>query len=538
MRQFIDRLSIRSKIIAGNALLLALFVLGLGIGLALMNRVAEATLHLRAEVVPTLGLLGDIHGAGARLLAEIGNYATLAMFDRAMGGAAVVDNEAETASEDAAARLVAGERAQMGEARERLRNLFAAFDVVPFQRELDDRGNIGSHAQIYDVRRRLGADIANLLEQSLELERLAGSEPYAQMLARLETLEATEELFEETIHEAKLVVTAEAEALQTTIDRRLATALAVSVVALLAGIALVAAGSLFTARRIAGPIIARRDVARRLGAGDLGARPVRSSADEIGELEGAFASMADDLEDSIEHQTRQSRLAGLGELAGTVNHELRNPLSTISNTLLTLRRTAAAEDAEALRLIDRIDRNAERCIDIVSDFLDFARPPVAAREPMAFDPWLGAVLDEYELPASLTLERALDAPVMVALDGERFRRVVGNLLDNAVQALTDGAWQPPAGTPRRITVGTSSADGKLLLSVADTGPGILPEHMGKIFEPLFTTKSFGIGLGLSAVQRIVQQHDGTVGVEGIAGTGVCFTIRLPLAEGGLRGAAA
>ena len=131
----------------------------------------------------------------------------------------------------------------------------------------------------------------------------------------------------------------------------------------------------------------------------------------------------------------------------------------------------------------------------------------------------------------------LAAPVKVELDGERFRRVLLNLLDNAVQAMTDAGWQPAPASPRRITVRTAVAGRELLLSVADTGPGILPEHMAKVFEPLFTTKSFGIGLGLAAVRRIVGQHDGTIAVDGSTGPGVCFTIRLPLARQDMRGAA-
>jgi signal transduction histidine kinase len=248
--------------------------------------------------------------------------------------------------------------------------------------------------------------------------------------------------------------------------------------------------------------------------------------------------MARDLKDSIEQQTRQSRLAGLGELAGTVNHELRNPLTTISNSVEMLRHRLPDADAETGRLVDRIDRNVERCVDIVGDFLDFARPPVATRRPTAFDTWLDGVLDEHRAPDSVVVERALDAGATVALDGDRFARVVGNLLDNAAQAMTDESWRPAAGTLRRITVQTGVADGMLVLTVADTGPGITPENMVRLFEPLFTTKSFGVGLGLAAVRRIVTQHDGTIEVASTAGAGVRFTIQLPLAEPREHGAAA
>ncbi len=531
MRRFTDRLGIRGKILAGNAVLLLLFVLGLGGGLWVTNRAGEAARHLREEAVPTLNLLGDIHGAGARLLAETGNYVALALLNREDAAGAAADARFR----EKEARLTADERAQLGEMQDRLRDAFAALESISLHS--DEGEKPGDHAMIDDLRQHLGNLVAAMIGQSSEIERLAQTATKADTLERLEVLEATEQSFEETIQHTKRLEVAEAEALQAAIDRRLSAALWMSAAALLAGVVLVGASSLFIARRIGGPIVALRDMARRLGAGDLDVRPARGSADEIGELEDAFVKMAQDLRDSIERQTRQSRLAGLGELAGTVNHELRNPLSTICNSLVTLRRRMPAADGETVRLLDRIDRNVERCIHIVGDFLDFARPPVAARAPTGFDAWLIEVLEEYQFPPSVDVERVLAAPVKVELDGERFRRVLLNLLDNAVQAMTDAGWQPAPASPRRITVRTAVAGRELLLSVADTGPGILPEHMAKVFEPLFTTKSFGIGLGLAAVRRIVGQHDGTIAVDGSTGPGVCFTIRLPLARQDMRGAA-
>jgi signal transduction histidine kinase len=112
----------------------------------------------------------------------------------------------------------------------------------------------------------------------------------------------------------------------------------------------------------------------------------------------------------------------------------------------------------------------------------------------------------------------------IDIDGERVRRVVINLIENAAQALGE---MPADGAERRITVQTSADQGGVEIRVADTGPGIPPENLARIFEPLFSTKSFGTGLGLATVKQIVGQHGGTIDVDSTIGQGTCFTIRLP-----------
>jgi signal transduction histidine kinase len=113
---------------------------------------------------------------------------------------------------------------------------------------------------------------------------------------------------------------------------------------------------------------------------------------------------------------------------------------------------------------------------------------------------------------------------VVAADSDRVRRVVINLVENAAQALAEMA----ADREKRIAVRTTIADGELVLTIADTGPGIAPENLSRIFEPLFSTKSFGTGLGLPTVKQIVNQHGGIIAVDSEVGRGTCVTVRLPL----------
>jgi signal transduction histidine kinase len=115
----------------------------------------------------------------------------------------------------------------------------------------------------------------------------------------------------------------------------------------------------------------------------------------------------------------------------------------------------------------------------------------------------------------------------VALDRERFRQIVVNLVDNAAQALADAGWTPTDDRQRTIIVRTEAAGPHVRLSVTDNGPGIPQDRLPKIFEPLFTTKSFGVGLGLPTVRQIVEQHGGTIDVESTVDVGTVFTIWLP-----------
>jgi PAS domain S-box-containing protein len=223
----------------------------------------------------------------------------------------------------------------------------------------------------------------------------------------------------------------------------------------------------------------------------------------------------------------QKQMATLGQVAATVSHELRNPLGAIRNSMALVRQLTRDKQLGVERALDRVDRNIERCTVIISDLLDFTRRKELNRQPTAIDAWLAEMLAEHLLPDGVALERDLRANDEVAIDREKFRQVVVNLVDNAAQALKDPIWQPPEGHRRCIIVRTETAGPHVRLSVIDSGPGIAPDVIARIFEPLFTTKSFGVGLGLPTVRQIVEQHGGTINVESRINEGSSFTIWLP-----------
>ena len=223
---------------------------------------------------------------------------------------------------------------------------------------------------------------------------------------------------------------------------------------------------------------------------------------------------------------KKQRLSVLGQFTATVADELRNPLSAIRNTLFTMRQIAIDSGLALDRPIARIQRSIARCDRIIGDLLEYTRAPELSRVPVGFDAWLSDVLAEHNLPSTVMLVQELEAgDAVVRVDAERIRHVVINLIDNAVQALGEMA---PGGGANTITVRSAVSDGVLELAVSDNGPGIPRETISRIFEPLFSTKSFGTGLGLATVKQIVGQHGGAISVDSDVGIGTTISIRLPL----------
>lgn len=223
---------------------------------------------------------------------------------------------------------------------------------------------------------------------------------------------------------------------------------------------------------------------------------------------------------------KKERLSVLGQLTATVAHELRNPMSAIRNTLFTIKELAAGGGLKLDRPVARMERSIERCDRIIADLLEYTRNRELNRTTLCFDRWLAEVSGEQSIapPVALALEMGA-GEAEVPIDPDRMRRVVINLVENAVHALAE----LPPEREKRITLRTEAVEGELVLTIADTGPGIAPETLARIFEPLFSTKSFGTGLGLPTVKQIVNQHGGIIAVDSPPGEGTRVTVRLPLA---------
>jgi len=261
--------------------------------------------------------------------------------------------------------------------------------------------------------------------------------------------------------------------------------------------------------------------------GEGGVVGIRTDISARKETELQLQKTLDELKAATDRLARQERLSMLGQVAGTVSHELRNPLSAIRNSMALVRQLTNGKGTGVERALERVDRNVERCARIINDILDFTRVRELSRQPVTLDAWLGETLTEIAVPASVVVRRDFLFGDDAALDRDRFRQIIVNLVDNAAQALADPGWTPTDDRQRTITVRTEAAGPHVRISVTDNGPGIPQDRLPKIFEPLFTTKSFGVGLGLPTVRQIVEQHGGTIDVESMVEVGTAFTIWLP-----------
>ena len=225
---------------------------------------------------------------------------------------------------------------------------------------------------------------------------------------------------------------------------------------------------------------------------------------------------------------KQERMSLLGQLTASVAHELRNPLSTIRNTMLAIHEVARAKGFAVDKQLARVERTIDRCDGIIADLLDYAGTRELNPTPLALDQWLGEVLDQERLPERITLECRLAAPgAIVPIDSERLRCAIANLIENAAEAIVDA----PGLTERRITISTYAATNTATSSaeivIADTGPGMPQDVLARAFDPLFSTRAFGTGLGLPTVKRIVEQHGGDLAIGSALGSGTRVQIRLP-----------
>jgi signal transduction histidine kinase len=256
------------------------------------------------------------------------------------------------------------------------------------------------------------------------------------------------------------------------------------------------------------------------------------AADEIRTLnttlESRIEARTQELERAQQDLLKAERLATLGKLTATVAHEIRNPLGVISASSMLLENLLQDPEGRVQEILGRMTRNIERCDRVVSELLDFTRIAGSGLREIAFDSWLHEVLDEYPLGMGIEIERDLrSADAIVKFDADLLRRAVLNFLDNACQAMMGSPEEDPSEAGGRVTIHTHVLGEMLNLEISDTGCGISETVKPRIFEPLFSTKSFGVGLGLSVVRQIVEQHGGEFDIKSTENTGTTAALRIP-----------
>jgi signal transduction histidine kinase len=217
-------------------------------------------------------------------------------------------------------------------------------------------------------------------------------------------------------------------------------------------------------------------------------------------------------------QKQTDRLAAIGQVAGGVAHEVRNPLNVIKTSVYFLLNAKNPQPEKILAHLQRIERQVELADQVVTALNDFARLPVPEMHPLELEPFLHEVL-ELNPPGDgirVELNRAVDARPVLG-DPQQLRIVFGNLIRNARDAMPDGG---------SLNLTIRQLKDEVEVDIRDTGVGIRPEDLGKVMEPLFSTKTRGIGLGLSITRAIVEKHSGKLSVASQLGAGTTFTVRL------------
>lgn len=227
------------------------------------------------------------------------------------------------------------------------------------------------------------------------------------------------------------------------------------------------------------------------------------------------------LQDNVEHLKRAARMSALGQLSAALAHEIRNPLASIEGAAYV-----AQSEHDAVRtseFLQIIRKETGRLNNLVTHFLEFARP--RSPELTAVDPRL--LIDSVSmLVARMATETGVQivneispaAPSMQC-DSEQMKQVLLNLILNAIQAMPEGG---------QLKLSAEAFDKFLMLRVADTGPGISAQNADQIFDPFFSTKQNGTGLGLPIAYQIVQQHGGELILESNSSRGCCFALRMPV----------
>lgn len=232
----------------------------------------------------------------------------------------------------------------------------------------------------------------------------------------------------------------------------------------------------------------------------------------------------------LEEQLRRNeRLAALGRLAAGVAHEVRNPLSSIKG-FATILASRSGQDEGARKISSVMVQEVERINRVVSELLDFARPTDLHRSRHQCRDLLQRTRDLIEADArqrNVTLDFSVHPEdLQLEVDADRFSQIMLNLCLNAIEAMDDGGI---------ITVEATAQEGEVLFRISDSGRGIHPDHLPHVFDPYFTTKPEGVGLGLANVHKLVEAHGGDITVESRTGSGTAFTIRFPASESGAGG---
>ncbi len=253
------------------------------------------------------------------------------------------------------------------------------------------------------------------------------------------------------------------------------------------------------------------------------------------------------LVEAQEELVRKEKLATLGKLAGCVGHELRNPLGVMNNAVYFLKTVMTGTDDTVREYLDIIKHEIDNSQRIITDLLDFSRTRPPQTRSVTASELVNETVGRCQIPENVLLRTELpDSLPCLKVDPLQMEQVFQNIITNAVQAMPDGGdltisarsiqgsiFKGPCAGEKDTGEGAMAAgeEGKFMeISVADSGEGITPENMKKLFQPLFTTKARGIGLGLVVSRNLTEANGGRIEVASCPGEGTVFAVKLPIEE--------
>lgn len=263
----------------------------------------------------------------------------------------------------------------------------------------------------------------------------------------------------------------------------------------------------------------------------IAALEIAIDINERKQLQNKLAGYSQKLEEIVQKRTgelkktqaelvKSERLAAIGELAGMIGHDLRNPLTGIKNSAYFLKKKGYELPPEQNReMLDTIDKCVDYSNRIINDLLDYSREIHLILEKTSPKNILEESLKLINLPEKIQITNQLNESPIMQVDPDKIKRVFINLIKNAVEAMPEGG---------KIIVNAREVKDNIEIFFSDTGVGISDEALPKLFAPLFTTKAQGMGFGLAICKRIIEAHKGSIVVKSVKGQGTTFTLTLPL----------
>jgi len=219
---------------------------------------------------------------------------------------------------------------------------------------------------------------------------------------------------------------------------------------------------------------------------------------------------------------KAEKLAAIGELAASIGHDLRNPLTGISGAVYYLKMKLASKmDRRSREMLSLIEGDVEYSNKIVNDLLDFSREIHLQQTKAGIRSMVNEALAKIKIPTNIEILDLTKNLPKVLVDADQIKRVFENLVKNAIEAMPKGG---------KLKIKSEGVDESLKVTFQDTGIGIRPQNLQRLFTPLFTTKAKGVGLGLAICKRIVDAHKGTIYIRSKEGVGTCVTVTVPVGK--------